>query len=155
MQTKIILLLSLFFTGALNSGEIRSETSEYISYKISDRSFEEVQLRINNELQINAFNIVFEVNIAKALQAVSDGLEKKPLLTNGISIGFCKASVSYQLMDKNINTLLYCPMKLVIFQPKENSDVTVSFLKTPKISDQVDPKNLDAMIENIITSALD
>ena len=155
MQTKIIFFLYLFLTGVLNAENIRTETPEYISYKVSDRSFEEVQLRISNELQVNAFNIVYEINIAKALEAVSKSLDKQPLLKNAISIGFCKPSVSYQLVAKSIDTLLYCPLKLVIFQPQDSSDITVSFLKTPKLSDQVDPKNVDEMIENIISSGLD
>lgn len=155
MQTKIIFLLCLFFTGVLHAKTIRMETAEYISYRVNDRSFDEVQLRISNELQVNAFNIVFELNIAKALEAVSKSLEKQPLLQNAISIGFCKPSVSYQMVDKSIDTLLYCPLKLVIFQSKDSSEVTVSFLKTPKLSDQADPKKVDEMIEYIISSGLD
>ncbi|MDD2266759.1 DUF302 domain-containing protein [Sulfuricurvum sp.] len=155
MQTKIIVLFCLVFAGVLNAETIRIETPEFISYRVSDISFEELQLRIGNELQVNGFNIVYEINIAKALEAVSKNLDQQSKLHNGISIGFCKPSVSYQLMNKSIDTLLYCPLKLVVFQVKENSEVTVSFLKAPKLNDQVDPKSMDAIIEKIITSALD
>lgn len=155
MQTKIIIFLCLFLAGVLNADNIRTETPEYVSYRVTDKSFEEVQLRISNELQINAFNIVYEINIAKALEAVSKSLEKQPLLQNAISIGFCKPSMSYQMVNKSIDTLLYCPLKLVIYQSKENSDITVSFLKSPNLSDQVDPKNIDATVAKIISTALD
>ncbi|GEM_PF-2656867 len=155
MQTKIIFLLCLFFAEVLNAETIRTETPEYISYRVNDKSFEEVQLHISNELQVNAFNIVYEINIAKALETVSKSLEKQPLLKNAISIGFCKPSISYQLVDKSIDTLLYCPLKLVVFQSQDSSDITVSFLKTPKLSDKVDPKSMDEMIENVISSGLD
>lgn len=155
MQTKIIFILCLFLAEALNAETIRAETPEYISYRVNDKSFEEVQLRLNNELQINAFNIVYEINIAKALEAVSKSLEKQPLLQNAISIGFCKPSMSEQMVEKSIDTLLYCPLKLVMYQSKESSDIIISFLKTPKLNNQVDPKSVDVMVEKIISTALD
>lgn len=151
---QIICFVCLFFAEVLYA-QSRTETPSTISYSVSNMSFEEVQLRISNELQVNAFNIVHEINIAKSLEAVSKSLDKPPLIEKAISIGFCKPSVSYTMLEKNIDALLYCPLKLLIFQAKDSPSISISFLKAPQLNEQIDPKKLDETIENIITSGLD
>ncbi|MDD2368022.1 MAG: DUF302 domain-containing protein [Sulfuricurvum sp.] len=155
MQAKIICILYFLLTGVLYAQTDRSETPESITYKVRDSSFEEVQLRLSNELQVNAFTIVYQINIAKALDGVAKSLEKQPLLKKGVSIGFCKPSTSYTLLEKSADALLYCPFKILIVETKDSQEVIISFLKAPRISTHIDPKELDAMIETIITSALD
>ncbi|MFY9142501.1 hypothetical protein [Sulfuricurvum sp.] len=151
---KIILILALFLNGMLCAESLRSETENSISYRVSDTSFEEVQLRINNELQVNAFNIAYEINIAKALSGVSKSMEHQPLIVKGVGIGFCKPSATYKMVEKSVDVLLYCPFRILIVETQKSPDITVSFLKNPRISEKIDPKELDEMIENIISSAL-
>lgn len=151
---KIILLFGLLLSTVLFADAVRTETSYSVSYTVMGNTFEEVQLQINNELQVNGFNVVYEINIAKAMAAVSESQEKQPPIAKGISMGFCKPSTSYKLLEKNPDTLLYCPFRILIVEKEEGAGVVVSFLKAPRLNDAIDPKELDATIDTIIASAL-
>lgn len=155
MQKVICTLLSLLFAAVLHAGDGRTETATHISYTVTSMSFDEVLLRISNELQVNAFSIVYEIDIAKALSEVADGAKERSTLKHGISLGFCRPSLSYALMKKSAEMLLYCPFSMVIYQTEGSDEVTVSFLKAPQLSKAFDPQELDRMIEKVITAGLD
>lgn len=146
----------LFLLAAvLHAGEGRTETSTHISYTVASMPFEEVLLRLSNELQVNAFSIVYEIDISKALSEVAAGAQEKSALKHGTSLGFCRPSLSYALLKKSAEMLLYCPFSMVIYQTEGSDAVTVSFLKAPQLSNAFDPQELDRMIEKVIIESLD
>jgi len=155
MQKITLLILSFFLVGVLHANEQRVETPQYISYKIDSLSYEEVILLITNELQVNSFSIVYKIDIAKAMGEVAIATQERATLKYGISLGFCKPSLSYSLLKKAPVMLLYCPFSMVIYQTEESNDVTISFLKATQLSEEVDSRKLDAMIENIIIKSLE
>jgi len=149
------LLLLLLFAAGLHAGERRTESATHISYTVKGIPFAEVLLRISNELQINAFSIVYEIDIAKAMAEVAGGADETPPLKHGTSLGFCKPSLSYTLLKESAEMLLYCPFSLVIYQSAESGEVTVSFLKAPRLNGRVAPEKIDLMIEKVIAESLD
>lgn len=155
MQKIALLTLCLLLGGVLHAKDQRIERATHISYRVDSTSYEELVLLITNELQVNSFSIVYKIDIAKAMKEVALAAEESSILKNGISLGFCRPSLSYSLLKKTPLMLLYCPFSMVIYQTEGSSDVSISFLKAPQLREEVDSSKLDAMIEDIIIKSLE
>ncbi len=124
---KILLSLFLLFSFSKASYEI-VENENIFMLKMNNTNFQEILLKLKDEINFEGFTIVYELNLAKSTNEVAVLLEKNGVLKEGINLGICKSSFTLQMVEENINNINYCPLGISVYQNK-NNEIFISYKK--------------------------
>lgn len=119
-MNKIFLFIFLFSSFLHAKYEI-IENENFFIVKTTNLDFQETLFKLKDEIAFEGFTIVYELNLAKATKEVALLLEKKSYLKNGINLGICKASFTYEMIEENFNNINYCPLGLSFYEDLDNS----------------------------------
>lgn len=152
----IKILLSFFLLSSFlraNYEIIKNENIFLI--KIDNRDFQESLLKLKDEINFDAFKIVYELNLAKATNEVAEVLGKEGVLKYGINLGICKSSFTLQMVEENINNINYCPLGLSVYQNNKN-EIFISYkkYKTFKNGDKIADK-INEVLKSLVIRSLD
>ena len=131
---KILLCLFLLFSFSKASYKV-VENENIFMLKINNENFQEVLLKLKDEINFEGFVIVYELNLAKSTNEVAVALEKNGVLKEGINLGICKSSFTLQMLEENINNINYCPLGFSVFQNK-NNEIFISYKKYKAFKDE-------------------
>lgn len=153
-MNKIFLFIFLFSSFLHANYEI-IENENFFVVKTTNTNFQENLLKLKDEINFQGFTIVYELNLAKSTNEVATLLEKKEILKEGINLGICKASFTYEMVEENFNNINYCPLGLSIYQNK-NNETFISFkkYKTFKSNDKIADK-INEVLKSLIFKSLD
>ncbi len=149
---KKVLLLSLILSTLLFSKE---KNNSYIKYKIENNNIETVYMFLKSELLANGYNIVYEGDFAKLTKKVGKLLNKESKLSFGKKIAFCKGSLSFKLLDENIDNIVFCPFSIAVYKEKKEAHFYISYInykalkKDEKIIKQIN-KDIKRIIEKVV-----
>jgi uncharacterized protein (DUF302 family) len=131
------------------------ENENIFLIKTDNRDFQESLLKLKNEINFEGFTIVYELNLAKSTNEVAKLLEKKSILKNGINLGLCKSSFTFQMTEENINNINYCPLGLSVYENK-NNEIFISYKKYKafKSGDKIADK-INEVLKSLILKSLD
>lgn len=104
------------------------ENQNIFMLKINNGNFQEILLKLKDEINFEGFVIVYELNLAKSTNEVAVVLEKNGVLEEGINLGICKSSFTLQMVEENINNINYCPLGLSVYENK-NNEIFISYKK--------------------------
>lgn len=123
--------------------------------KVDKANFNELLLKLKDEINFEGFTIVYELNLAKATNEVAVLLEKKGVLEKGINLGICKSSFTLQMVEENFNNINYCPLGLSIYQNSKN-EIFISYkkYKTFRNGDKIADK-INEVLKGLIIKSLD
>ena len=94
-------LLILFLCSFLSANYEIIENENLFLVKTHNTSFKENLLNLKDEINLQGFTILYELNLAKATNEVAQILEKKNILQEGINLGICKSSFTLQMVEEN------------------------------------------------------
>ena len=98
---------------------------------------------------------MYELNLAKSTNEVADILEKKGVLKEGINLGICKSSFTFQMVEENINNINYCPLGLSVYQNSKNENfISYKKYKAFKSGDKIAEK-INEVLKNLILKSLE
>ncbi len=151
---KILLSLFLLFSFSKASYEI-VENENIFMLKTNNTNFQEILLKLKDEINFEGFTIVYELNLAKSTNEVAELLAKKGVLKEGINLGICKSSFTLQMVEENINNINYCPLGISVYQNK-NNEIFISYkkYKTFKNGDKIALK-INEILKDLIFKSLD
>ncbi len=151
---KIILLFSTLFCFIEANYEI-IENENIFLIKTDNRDFQENLLKLKDEINFEGFTIVYELNLAKSTNEVAALLEKKGVLKEGINLGICKSSFTFQMVEENPNNINYCPLGLSVYQNSDNSIyLSAKKYKPFKDGDKIAEK-INEVLKNLILKSLE
>ena len=151
---KILLAIFLLFSFSKASYEI-IENENIFMLKMNNTNFQENLLRLKDEINFEGFTIVYELNLAKSTNEVADILEKKGVLKEGINLGICKSSFTFQMVEENPNNINYCPLGLSVYQNSDNSIyLSAKKYKPFKDGDKIAEK-INEVLKNLILKSLE
>lgn len=151
---KIILLFSTLFCFIEANYEI-IENENIFLIKTDNRDFQKNLLKLKDEINFEGFTIVYELNLAKSTNEVADILEKKGVLKEGINLGICKSSFTFQMVEENINNINYCPLGLSVYQNSKNENfISYKKYKAFKSGDKIAEK-INEVLKNLILKSLE
>ena len=151
---KIILLFSTLFCFIEANYEI-IENENIFLIKTDNRDFQENLLKLKDEINFEGFTIVYELNLAKSTNEVAALLEKKGVLKEGINLGICKSSFTFQMVEENPNNINYCPLGLSVYQNSKNENfISYKKYKAFKSGDKIAEK-INEVLKNLILKSLE
>lgn len=152
----IKILLTIFLLSSfLRANYEIIENENIFLIKTDNRDFQESLLKLKDEINFEGFTIVYELNLAKSTNEVAVVLEKNGVLKNGINLGICKSSFTFQMIEENINNINYCPLGLSVYENK-NNEIFISYkkYKTFKSGDKIADK-INEVLKSLIIKSLD
>ncbi len=151
---KILLAIFLLFSFSKASYEI-VENENIFMIKMNNGNFQEILLKLKDEISFEGFTIVYELNLAKSTNEVAVLLEKNGVLKEGINLGICKSSFTLQMVEENINNINYCPLGISVYQNK-NNEIFISYKKYKafKSGDKIALK-INEVLKDLIFKSLD
>ena len=151
---KILLAIFLLFSFSKASYEI-VENENIFMLKMNNTNFQEILLKLKDEINFEGFTIVYELNLAKSTNEVAVLLEKNGVLKEGINLGICKSSFTLQMVEENINNINYCPLGISVYQNK-NNEIFISYKKYKafKSGDKIADK-INEVLKGLILKSLD
>lgn len=151
---KILLSLCLLFSFSKANYEV-VENENIFMIKMNNGNFQESLLKLKDEINFEGFVIVYELNLAKSTNEVAIVLEKEAVLKNGINLGICKSSFTFEMVEENFNNINYCPLGLSVYQNK-NNEIFISYKKYKafKNGDKIAFK-INEVLKNLIIQSLD
>ncbi len=152
----IKILLAIFLLSSfLRANYEIIENENIFLIKTDNRDFQESLLKLKDEINFEGFTIVYELNLAKSTNEVAVVLEKNGVLKNGINLGICKSSFTFQMIEENINNINYCPLGLSVYENK-NNEIFISYkkYKTFKNGDKIADK-INEVLKSLIIKSLD
>lgn len=151
---KIILLFSTLFCFIEANYEIIENENIFI-IKTDNKDFQENLLKLKDEINFEGFTIVYELNLAKSTNEVAALLEKKGVLKEGINLGICKSSFTFQMLEENPNNINYCPLGLSVYQNSDNENfISYKKYKAFKSGDKIADK-INERLKSLILKSLD
>jgi uncharacterized protein (DUF302 family) len=151
---KILLIIFLLSSFLKANYEIIENENIFI-VKIDNRNFQESLLNLKDEINFEGFVIVYELNLAKSTNEIAEFLQKKATLKEGINIGICKSSFTFEMVEENFNNINYCPLGLSVYQNK-NNEIFISYkkYKTFKNGDKIADK-INEVLKSLIFKSLE
>ena len=152
----IKILLAIFLLSSfLRANYEIIENENIFMIKTVNRDFQESLLKLKDEINFEGFTIVYELNLAKSTNEVAVVLEKNGVLKNGINLGICKSSFTFQMIEENINNINYCPLGISVYENK-NNEIFISYkkYKTFKSGDKIADK-INEVLKSLIIQSLD
>lgn len=152
----IKILLTIFLLSSfLRANYEIIENENIFLIKTDNRDFQESLLKLKDEINFEGFTIVYELNLAKSTNEVAVVLEKNGVLKNGINLGVCKSSFTFQMVEENINNINYCPLGLSVYENK-NNEIFISYKKYKafKSGDKIADK-INEVLKSLIIKSLD
>ena len=151
---KIILLFSTLFCFTEANYKI-IENENIFLIKTDNRDFQENLLKLKDEINFEGFTIVYELNLAKSTNEVAALLEKKGVLKEGINLGICKSSFTFQMVEENPNNINYCPLGLSVYQNSKNENfISYKKYKAFKSGDKIAEK-INEVLKSLILKSLE
>ena len=153
-MSKILLLFFTLFCFLKADYEVINNENLFV-VKVDKANFDELLLRLKDEINFEGFTTVYELNLAKATNEVAVLLEKKGILEKGINLGICKSSFTLQMVEENFNNINYCPLGLSIYKNSDNSIyLSAKKYKTFKDGDEIADK-INEVLKGLIIKSLD
>jgi uncharacterized protein (DUF302 family) len=153
-MSKILLLFFTLICFLKADYEVINNENLFV-VKVDKVNFDELLLRLKDEINFEGFTIVYELNLAKATNEVAELLEKKGVLEKGINLGICKSSFTLQMVEENFNNINYCPLGISVYQNSDNSIyLSAKKYKAFKSGDKIADK-INEVLKNLILKSLD
>ena len=153
-MNKFFLFIFLFSSFLHAKYEI-IENENFFVVKTTNLDFQETLYKLKDEIAFEGFTIVYELNLAKATNEVATLLEKKTYLKNGINLGICKASFTYEMIEENFNNINYCPLGLSFYEDLDSS-FYISFKKYKAFKNEEKIANkINEVLKGFIFRSLD
>ena len=153
-MSKILLLFFTLFCFLKADYEVINNENLFV-VKVNKANFDELLLRLKDEINFEGFTTVYELNLAKATNEVAVLLEKKGVLKDGINLGICKSSFTLQMVEENFNNINYCPLGLSVYQNSKNENfISYKKYKAFKSGDKIADK-INERLKSLILKSLD
>lgn len=153
-MSKILLLFFTLFCFLKADYEVINNENLFV-VKVNKANFDELLLRLKDEINFEGFTTVYELNLAKATNEVAELLEKKGVLEKGINLGICKSSFTFEMLEENFNNINYCPLGISVYQNSDNSIyLSAKKYKTFKDGDKIAEK-INEVLKGLIIKSLD
>lgn len=140
---KIVLFLLLISYSFSNEATI-------IKQKInSNEEFKLLVSELKNIIITKGFTLSYESDIGLTAKNVATALDKKSNMKNGVKIGFCKASLTLEFMNENIDNIIFCPLSIALYESNEGKFIAYQKNSPLNENEQIINK-INIMIEDII-----
>ncbi len=131
----------------------KKQNDRYITYNINI-SYDNLMFALLDEVSASGFVLAYQANISKSLKNISKLLNKKNVFINAKKIGFCKSSLSLEMMQENPKNMVFCPLSLAIYEIKKNHIVIlyqkiIPLRKEDKVLLKIN-KIIPKLIENLL-----
>ncbi len=151
MKTIFIMLVLI---SSLFSYE-KIEDSKTLTYKI-DAKYDDVIFALLDEISTTGFILSYRANIGKNLKNTSKFFKQSSVFKNANKIGFCKSSLTLEMMSENPRNIIFCPLSLAVYEINKKDDQVVIIYqkaKTLKKEDRVMLK-VNSIIQELIENSL-
>lgn len=132
---KLVLFFSLILSfSILNAKYIKIENNEFITYKI-DAKYSNILFALEDEIAQNGFIISYRAKIARALKKIDSHYKQEAIFRKAQKIGFCRLSLTLEMMSENPDNLMYCPLSIAIYEKKnEKNKITIIYRLAKNLS---------------------
>jgi len=152
MKKIFVLLFFILFT-SIWADYTKKVYENYVIYEVQGK-YSDIIFTLLDELSQDGFILSYRANIADAMEGLTKFHKRKALFKNAEKIGFCKVSLTLEMMDENPNNLMFCPLSIALYEEnKKNSNTKIIYRieknlsKDEKIMDKVNSTIL-RLIEN-------
>ncbi len=147
---KVFILLFTFIIFSLNLQAEYKKTiySNYVIYETKDK-YKEVIFTLIDEISQNGFIQSYRANIGNSVKNISSFYKKEPIFSNAEKIGFCRQTLTFEMMEENPNNLMFCPLSIAIYELKNEKNIVKIVYRFAKIS-SLESKVLNKVNQEIL-----
>lgn len=155
---KGILLILLFAISPLilSASYNKSVYETHIEYEVEGK-YKDIMFTLLDEINQNGFILSYRANIANAIEGITTFQKREAIFKHAEKIGFCRLSLSLEMMDENPDNLMFCPLSIALYElNKKDSKVKIiyklekSLNKNEKVMEKV-----NATIIQLIEASLE
>lgn len=148
------LTLILFLSFSLFSYD-KFENKETLTYKI-DANYEDTIFSLLDEISTSGFILSYRANIGKNIENTAKFFKKEALFKSANKIGFCKSSLTLEMMSENPRNIMFCPLSLAVYELKNSANQIVIIYQKAKVLRKKDKVMLkvNKLIEQLIENSL-
>jgi uncharacterized protein (DUF302 family) len=133
MKTFILFFTFLIFSLNLQAEYKKTVYPDYVIYK-TESTYKEVMFTLIDEINQNGFIQSYRANIGSAVKNISSFYKKDPIFTHAEKIGFCRQTLTLEMMEDNPNNLMFCPLSIAVYELKNEKNIIKVVYKLAKFS---------------------
>jgi uncharacterized protein (DUF302 family) len=134
---RIFIVLFIFIISSLNLQAEYKKTiyPDYVSYE-TEGKYRDIMFTLLDEISQNGFISSYRANIGDAVENISSFFKKEPIFTNAEKIGFCRQTLTLEMMEENPNNLMFCPLSIAVYELKSQKNIVKIVYRLAKFSNK-------------------
>ena len=129
----LIFLFAFIFSSINLYANYKKELfNDYVIYEKKGK-FNEIIFILLDEIAQNGFTSSYEANIGSAVKNISSFYKKEAIFTHAKKIGFCRQTLTLEMMEENPNNLMFCPLSIALYELKDEENVVKIIYRFAKI----------------------
>ena len=156
MKEIVFIFIFVFCSVNLNANYKKEVLNDYVIYEKKGK-FNEILFVLLDEIAQNGFTSSYEANIANALKNISSFYKKKPIFTHAKKIGFCRQTLTLEMMEDNPNNLMFCPLSIALYELENEKNIVKIIYRFSKFENKESKvlKKVNQEILKIIENSLE
>ena len=156
MKNIVFLFAFIFCSLNLNAEYKKQVFNDYVIYEKKGK-FKEIKFVLLDEIAQNGFTSSYEADIGNAVENISTFYKKEAIFTHAKKIGFCRQTLTLEMMEENPNNLMFCPLSIALYELKNEKDVVKIVYRFAKIENKESKvlKKVNQEILNLIENSLE
>lgn len=156
MKFLTFLFLFIIFTLNLQAEYKKTVHTDYVIYKVNGK-YKDIMFTLLDEISQNGFISSYKADIGNAVENISSFYKKEPIFTHAEKIGFCRQTLTLEMMEENPNNLMFCPLSIALYELRNEKDIVKIVYRFAKTFDKESKvlKKVNNQIIELIENSLE
>eukprot|EP00487_Bulimina_marginata_P006866 TRINITY_DN26977_c0_g1_i1.p1 TRINITY_DN26977_c0_g1~~TRINITY_DN26977_c0_g1_i1.p1 ORF type:complete len:114 (-),score=3.91 TRINITY_DN26977_c0_g1_i1:70-411(-) len=89
-----------------------------------------------DEISQNGFIKSYRADIGNAVKKISSFYKKEAIFRNAEKIGFCRQTLTLEMMEENPNNIIFCPLSIALYELNDEKNIVKIVYRFAKISNK-------------------
>ncbi|MDO6827458.1 DUF302 domain-containing protein [Poseidonibacter sp. 1_MG-2023] len=135
MRVFILFFIFVIFSLNLQAQYKKTIHSDYVIYEVQGR-YSTIMFTLSDEISQNGFISSYKADIGNAVKNISSFYKKEPIFKNAQKIGFCRQTLTLEMMEENPNNLMFCPLSIALYELNNEKNLVKIVYRFAKVSNK-------------------
>lgn len=156
MKSFTVLFIFIIFSLNLQAEYKKTIYSDYVVYEIKGK-YTNIMFTLLDEISQNGFIKSYRADIGNAVKNISSFYKKEAIFRNAEKIGFCRQTLTLEMMEENPNNIIFCPLSIALYELNDEKNIVKIVYRFAKVSNKESKvlKKLNSEILQLIENSLE
>ena len=135
MKTFVFIFTFIFCCINLQAEYKKNVYDDYVIYETKGK-YKEIIFILLDEINQNGFTSSYKADIGNAVKNISSFYKKEAIFTYAQKIGFCRQTLTLEMMEEDPNNLMFCPLSIALYELKNEKDIVKIIYRFAKTSNK-------------------